>query len=109
MSLRKRLAQILCHAGEVRCDAQMFCSPVAHSVHDRDELVTGIGQRVIHVRGNGLCGVSADYTVVFELPQLRGQDLFADAGEQIADFHKSAGAEGQMPDGQNFPFASKYI
>ena len=50
-----------------------------------------------------------DDAVAFELAQLRAQDFFADARQQIAKLGKAFRPEAEMPDGQHLPFATDAI
>ena len=54
-------------------------------------------------------GFAGDGTVFFEFAELRGQDFLGDTGKEIAEFSKSLRPEGEIPKGENFPFAGEDV
>jgi len=81
----------------------MAGAPVAHVGEHRDQVVAGFGEVIGYLRRYGRFYFALNDPIFFELPQLRGENFFTNAGEQIAQFSETAWVEAEMPDQQHLP------
>ena len=96
-------------AGQGRRDAEMSCGPMAQVAHGLDQLFAGPRKGIGNLGRRSAPDLAADNAVGFELPELCGQHLLANAGKKIAKFREPLRAEAKMPDGKHLPFAANCI
>ncbi len=96
-------------AGQSRRDAQMSCGPMAQVAHGFDQLLAGPRKGIGNLGRRSAPDLPANNAVGFELPELCGQHLLADAGKKITKFREPLRTEAKMPDGKDLPFAANRI
>ena len=96
-------------AGQSRRDAEMSCGPMAQVAHGLDQLLAGPRKGIRNLGWRSAPDLPADNTVGFELAELCGQHLLADAGKKITKLREPLRAEAEMPDGKDLPFAANCV
>jgi hypothetical protein len=87
----------------------MFRSPGAQRAQRFDQFFACACERVGDLRRRGVLDPALYDPVRFQLAELSGQNLLANAREKLAKFSETFGAEAQMPDRQDFPFAANDV
>ena len=54
-------------------------------------------------------GHSVDHTILLQFTELRGENLFADASQQIAKFGEAPRAKGKVPNSLDLPLATQDV
>jgi len=90
-------------------DAEVGGGPGAHVFEDGDEVVAGEAEAVVDAGRDGRLDGSEDEAIGFELAELGGEDLLADAPEEIAEFAEAVGLEGEVPEDEDLPLAGEDV
>src|SRR6267378_3435865 len=109
---RDRALQSFFLAGIVRqiwIDFKLFGAPVAQVFEQRDQCLAGGAERVGDLGRRGAHCRSSDDAILFQFTELRGENLFADPSEKIAEFSEAVRAKRKAPDRLDFPFAAQDI
>ena len=87
----------------------MFGAPGTECAQGFDQFFACTCERVGDLRRRGVPNLALYDTVRFQLAELSGQNLLANAGEKLTKFSETFGAEAQMPYREDFPLAADDI
>ena len=109
---RNRVLQSFFLAGIARqiwLDSKLFGAPVAQVFEQRDQCLAGGAERVSDLGRRGAHCRSSDDAILFQFTELRGENLFADPSEKIAEFSEAVRAKRKAPDRLDFPLAAQDV
>src|SRR6267378_3026972 len=96
-------------AGQMGCNAEVFRAPIAQVLEKRDQCLAGAAKRISDPWRRGAdCGSAYD-AIFFQFTELRGENLFADASQNIAEFSEAQRAKRKAPDRLDFPLAAQDV
>jgi|SRR5260370_1510896 len=83
--------------------------PMAKLAHQRNQFVTGFGQRIGYLRWDNSLSCPTHNPVGRKLAELRSKNLFADARHKVAQLRETPRTKSQVPHDQNLPLAAQNV
>ena len=95
--------------GETRFDAELFGAPVAQVLEYRDQGLPSGAERISDLRRRRANFPSLDDSIPFQFAELRSENFFADAAQEIADLGEAQRAKRKTPHRLDFPLTAQDI
>src|SRR5260370_26360723 len=94
---------------EIRFDPELFGAPVAQVLEYRDQGLPSGAERISDLRRRRANFPSFDDPIPFQFAELRSENFFTDAAQEIAELGEAQRAKRKAPHGLDFPLTAQDI